>query len=497
MKPLLLLLLSLCSLTAAALSLPATYGDGMVLRRSVPILLRGTAAAGETVSVTFLGVTKTTQAAADGCWCVPYPAQPAGGPYEIIVNSEHERRVISDVWIGELWLCSGQSNMQLPVTATASAHEDLAAADTLTRIHIYNVSPRFVPYAEEWTLARLDSLSHGLYFRPAHWERSSRKAVKDFSSIAFNFARELADSLGCHVGVICNAVDGSGCECWIDSVTLAHEFPEILKDWTNNKLIMGWSRRRAKLNCRRVPAATQHHPYAPAYLFRAAMRPLEGTDVSGVLWYQGESNADLPDVYARLFPLLEQSWREFFHAPTLPFFTAQLSSYEPRPSWPRFRDTQRRLADSLQNTHLIVTHDLGERQNIHPRHKREVAHRFVLAALHHTYARTAVTPSSPAYTGFTVEGNSLRLHFRYANGLRPATDNVLTGFEVAGKDGRYVPARATVSIVAADTTILVSSAAVPEPRAVRYAWQAFTQANLVNAAGLPASTFLDETLINK
>lgn len=488
-----LVLFALCALTTAALSLPATYGDGMVLRRFSPIQFCGTATAGETVSVTFLGVTHSTFADANGRWCVPIPAQPAGGPYEIIINSATERRVIKDVWIGELWLCSGQSNMQLPVSATASEKEDLAAADTLARVHIYNVSPRFIPYAEEWTPARLDSLNRGLYFRPAHWDRSSRAAVKNFSSIAFNFARELSDSLGCHVGVICNAVDGSGCECWIDSATLACEFPEILTDWTHNELVMGWSRRRAALNCRRVPTAVQHHPYAPAYLFTAGMAPLEGTDLSGVLWYQGESNADLPEVHNRLFTLLEQSWRGFFGAPALPFYTAQLSSYEPRSSWPRFRDAQRRLADSLANTYLIVTSDLGEKDNIHPRRKREVAHRFVLSALHHTYGRSAVCPSGPAYAGFTVEGNALRLTFRYADGLRPATGRDIIGFEIAGADGTFHPARATVvtSSTHAGNDLLVESTAVPHPTAVRYAYQPFTRANLVNAAGLPASTFCD------
>lgn len=489
MKPLralIVALLALCALTTAALSLPATYGDGMVLRRFRPIVLHGTATAGDVVSIAFLGETRTATADATGRWRVTFPAQPAGGPYELNITTSTRRFTISDVWIGELWLCSGQSNMQLPVSATASAAQDIAAADGLERVHLFNVQPRFIPYAVEWTPARLDSLARGLYFYPAHWERSSRKAVNGFSSIAFNFARELADSLGCHVGVICNAVDGSGCECWIDSATLAREFPEILNDWTNNELVMGWSRRRAKLNCRRQPTATQHHPYAPAYLFRAAMQPLEGTDVSGVLWYQGESNADLPTVHDRLFPLLEQSWRTFFGNDSLPFYTAQLSSFEPRTAWPRFRDAQRRLADSLACTYLIVTHDLGERQNIHPRRKREVAHRYVLSALHHTYRRTAVTPSGPAYTGFTVGGNSLRLHFCYADGLRPATGNVLTGFEVAGKDGHYVPARATID---ADGTVLVSSACVPEPCAVRYAYQSFTQVNLVNATGLPTPTF--------
>lgn len=495
---LLLILLPLSLLTAvctAALSLPATYGDGMVLRRFRPIQFHGTAAAGETVSVTFLGATHSTYADANGRWCVPIPAQPAGGPYELVINSATERRVIKDVWIGEVWLCSGQSNMQLPVASTASAKEDLAAAGTLSRVHIYNVQPRYIPYAVEWTTARLDSLKRGLYFRPAHWERSSRAAVKGFSSIAFNFARELADSLGCHVGVICNAVDGSGCECWIDSATLAREFPEILTDWTNNEFVMGWSRRRAKLNCRRQPAAVQHHPYAPAYLFTAGMQPLEGTDLSGVLWYQGESNADLPDVHHRLFALLEQSWRAFFKNDSLPFYTAQLSSYEPRPSWPRFRDAQRRLADSLSHTHLIVTHDLGERKNIHPRRKREVAHRFVLSALHHTYDRRALCPSGPAYAGFTVEGSRLRLTFRYADGLRPATGNAITGFELAGSDGTFHAARATVVV---STThdgcdLLVESKAVPRPTAVRYAYQPFAIANLVNAAGLPASTFFVST----
>ena len=471
------------------LALPPTYGDGMVVQRQKPINFCGTANAGERISIDFHGVKKEVTTDNFGKWKASYPAKEAGGPYRLTVKAGKVKKTINDVWVGEVWVCSGQSNMELKLHRTFTAREDIAAADTCSRLHLYDM-PSIIPtYAMEWDSARLDSVNHLLYVMPGKWQRCNSQAARNFSAIGFNFGRMLADSLGCHVGIISNAVGGSGCEDWIDRSTLEEQFPAILRNWKQNDFIMRWCRERASQNIRQSTDRLQRHPYEPAYLFESAMLPLAGYGVRGVLWYQGESNADNVEVHERLFGLLEQSWRKFFDDARLPFYAVQLSSIGTRPSWPHFRDSQRRLAESLPFTHIAVCSDLGDSLDVHPTHKREVAERLVKSALHFTYHKEAVTPAGPTYKGADCgDGNKVTIHFDYAKGLHPATGDRLIGFELAGEDGIYHLAEATIS----GEDVVVSCPEVKRPKAVRYGWQPFTRANLVNGDNLPASTFRDK-----
>lgn len=469
------------------LRLPVTYGDGMVLQRQQPLALNGTANAGERVDVRFAGRKYAATAGPDGRWSVSLPAQEAGGPYELTFEAGGRRHAFKDVWVGEVWLCSGQSNMELRVRETDSAARDIAAASAATRLHFYNM-PSIVPtYAQVWDEALLDSVNALQYVLPGRWERPTAQNVAGFSSIACNFGRHLADSLGCHVGIISNAVGGSTTEGWIDRGTLEEHLPAILRNWKENDHIMEWARSRAKYNIKKASNARQRHPYEPAYLFESAVMPLERYGLRGVLWYQGESNAHNVELHARLFGLLEQSWRTWWGRPDLPFYTVQLSSIATRPSWPHFRDSQRRLSRTLPHTWLTVSSDLGDSLDVHPRRKAPVADRLVRSALCHTYGR-AVCPGGPEYEGMKAEGRRLRLRFSQAGGLRAAVaGEALRGFEVAGADGLFHAAAARVE----GTEIVVESKEVKRPVAVRYAWQPYTTANLVNAEGLPASTFRD------
>lgn len=470
------------------LQLPATYGNSMVLQRQRPIRIQGTANAGEKVSVNFHG--RKADAVTDnfGQWSVSFPAEEAGGPYKLQVKARSGEKTLSDVWVGEVWLCSGQSNMELKLSQVLTGKEDIAAADTCSRLHFYDM-PSIVPtYAMVWDSTRLDSINHLQYVLPGNWQRANSKAAAHFSAIAFNFGRMLADSLGCHVGLISNAVGGSCTENWIDRATLEKEFPAILRNWKHNDFIMRWARERAAYNTQKATSQRQRHPYEPAYLFESAILPLKGYDVRGVLWYQGESNADNIEVHERLFPMLERSWRKFFNQPYLPFHFVQLSSIGTRPSWPHFRDSQRRMAETLPNTYMAVCSDLGDSLDVHPRHKREVGERLAFSVLNRTYGHK-VTPNGPRYQSMKIDGNTIVLRFADAEGMRAAQGTRLIGFEVAGADGIYHPAEATIK----NNTVIVRSKEVKQPAAARYGWQPFTRANLVNAAGLPASTFRTAT----
>ncbi len=435
-------------------------------------------------------VTRGVTAAAAGTWSVILPAMKAGGPYTLDVSTERKRIAVKDVWVGEVWLCSGQSNMEFRVDQSFSAQEDLAIADTLTRLHFYNMPSLCPTYAVEWDSTLLDTINRLHYIRSARWERCDAKSAARFSAIGYHFGRILADSLGCHVGLICNAVGGSPAEAWIDRTTLENELPNILSNWRQADYMQPWVRERASQNIRKAKNPLQRHPYEPAYLFESGILPLERYGVRGVLWYQGESNAHNVEFHERLFPMLEQSWRCHFGDDTLPFYFVQLSSIAPRHSWPHFRDSQRRMADKLPHTWMAVCSDLGDSLDVHPRHKRQVGERLAASALHNTYGSCHVTPCGPTYRDAVRKGGKLVLRFDHAKGLRPDKGERLIGFEVAGADGIYHPAETRVK----GETITVWSKAVKHPRAVRYGWQPFTHANLVNAAGIPASTFRDERI---
>ena len=338
----------------------------------------------------------------------------------------------------------------------------------------------------------ISSLKSGFTF----WKAASAASVAPFSAVAFNFGRVLCDSLeDVPIGIICNAVGGSTTESWIDRSTLEWELPNILRDWRNGDYGQPWARGRMTQNIAHAldkeSAAynpLQRHPYEPSYLYEAAIQPLEHYILKGVIWYQGESNAHNVELHEKLFRLLEQSWRnafstryESFQVPrqTLPFYTVQLSSL-PRPSWPAFRDSQRRLAKDLPWTWMAVTTDLGDPADVHYRSKRPVGERLALQALAHTYSRSLESEGPEVVSAKQGEGESVVLWFRQADGL-----TCTRGFELAGHDGIFYPADIEVN----GSAIRLTSPEVFYPVAVRYGWSGFTDADLRNAQGLPASTF--------
>lgn len=487
----------------------AIFQNGMVLQRELPIRIWGCARAGSKVRARLLKEDSVSahvlqpgvkvargkivangvcEAGGNGVFTLSLPPLQAGGPYELHLSSGKDSYIYKGVWVGEVWLCSGQSNMELRVGETDCRRRDLAMADTLTRVHFYNMESLWPVYAEVWGESRADSVDRGLFIRPAHWENCSARSAAHFSAIGFTFARVLADSLGCHVGVISNAVGGSTTEGWTDSLTLRVGAPEILQGaWTDNDSIMGWARQRAKLNLKETGTKGHSHPYAPGYLFHTAIAPIAGYAMRGVLWYQGESNAELLTMHERLFPLLEQSWRTAWQSPRLPFFTVQLSSISTRPAWPAFRDSQRRLARKLPHTYMTVCSDVGDSLNVHPTRKRIVGIRLARQALHHAYGCENVVPCGPEPIRAELVGKgSVSVTFMYADGLRSLAPIQSSWFGLQDADGRWHAAR---QAAIAGGRIILGNPEVARPTAVRYAWKPFTRAAISNGAEMPCSTF--------
>lgn len=463
------------------LRLPLPYGEGMVLQRRQPVVLHGSADAGETVTVRFHGKTVRTTADGDGRWTATFPAAEAGGPYALEFATKKKKIRFSDVWVGEVWVASGQSNMEFKVSQSVTAREDLRLADSLPLVRFFRLRPKYETSAIQWDSLVLDSVNRLQYFEPMGWQRASAVTAKDFSAVAFHFARHLADSLGVPVGVIQNAVGGSTTESWTERTLLEERLPAIFRNFYRNDFSMAWARERAAYNVGKGDKRrTYRHPYEPSYLYEAGVLPLKGYGVAGVLWYQGESNAHNAELHARLFPWMVASFRNAFGRADLPFLFVQLSSLN-RPSWPTFRDSQRRLAETVPNAYMVVSHDVGDSTDVHPRRKRVVGERLAMQALRHVYGRTTLVSEGPALRTMTAEGRALRLTFDNADGIR-ATQ----GFEICGEDNVFRPARLRIE----GNSILLSSPDVPRPLHVRYGWQPFTRADLTNAQGFPASTFM-------
>lgn len=462
------------------LKLPPIYGDGMVLQRHRPLTISGTADAGATVTLTLDGIPYTARANNRGEWTVK-TAPLADGSYTMAVTDGKRTINISDILAGEVWVASGQSNMEFPLRDAVGSKEDIAAsADPMLRFYDMRAIARTdnVGWPDS-VLSAVDSLG---YFVPAKWKQSSPHTVGNLSAVAWHFARELRDSLGVPVGIISNAVGGAPCEAWIDVNTLEANMPEILLDWRHNDYVQKWAQGRADKNA----PAPHRHPYEPSYLFSAGIRPLGSPDIAGVIWYQGESNAHNTELHEQLFPMLLSSWRQEFRRADLPVCFVQLSSIN-RPSWPTFRDSQRRMAANQPYTYMAVSSDRGDSLDVHPRDKRPIGKRLARQALSNVYGHN-VTPAGPLpVTAWGARDGSATVTFRNAeglttsNGLEPAT------FEIADDTEVFYPAKATIS---PDNKIIIESIKeVPQPRYVRYGWQPFTRANLVNGEGLPTSTF--------
>ena len=458
------------------------YSDNMVLQHGQALTIQGKANAGESVTVKIAGQKKKTVAASNGKWMVMLGPLKAGGPYKLSISAGKKELIYNNVLAGEVWLCSGQSNMEFWLDWAATGKRDIPKASN-DQIRLFDMKARWRTNAEEWQASVLDSLNHLQYYTDASWTVCSPETAGQFSAIAYYFGKMLQDSLKVPVGLICNAIGGSPAEAWVDRRTLEYEFPAILRNWTKNDFIQDWVRGRAELNVKKSTSRFQRHPYEPCYLYEAGILPLQQYPIKGVIWYQGESNAHNKDAHEKLFKLLVQSWRKNWNNADMPFYYVQLSSLN-RPSWPWFRDSQRRLMEEIPHTGMAVCTDRGDSLDVHPTRKQEVGERLARWALNKTYGH-GIVPSGPLYKSVTFHKDMAFVSFDYAEGMKASEGEELRTFEIAGEDQVFYPASAVVE----GNRIKVWSDKVKEPKVVRYAWQPFTRANLVNGAGLPASTF--------
>ena len=474
----------------ADVTLPALLADHMVLQRGLPVHVWGTATPQEAVSVTFRGETRSGTADDDGRWSVFLSPGEAGGPFQLTIKATNTI-VLDDILVGDVWVASGQSNMEFPMTGLVNAQAEIAASQ-YSKIRMLLVKHKPADYP----LENVESKG---------WTACTPETVADSSAVAYFFARNLQQKLGVPIGLVESYWGGTTAEAWTSlhalsadaalmpvfaarAKTLAGESTTVLHQQKEEREFQQ-AVEQAKAEGKPLPGR-QWHPdfaaWAPAALYNGMIAPLTPFAIRGVIWYQGESNSgpDRAALYARLFQTMIRDWRNGWAEGDFPFLFVQIANWntEPGELWPEVRDAQRQ-ALALKNTGMAVTIDIGDPDDIHPKNKQDVGLRLALAARAIAYGEK-VEWSGPLYRQVTPEEHGLRVWFDHASGL-VTKGAELTGFEVAGADGKYSAAAAKIE----GTSVVVSSPAVQTPVSIRYGWAANPNCNLFNKEGLPASPF--------
>ena len=475
----------------AEVALPALLGEHMVAQREVPLHLWGQAAPGERVTATFRGESRSAAADDLGRWSLSLAPSAAGGPFSLTVRASNTIR-LDDVWVGDVWVAAGQSNMEFTLDAAEGAATEIPQANQ-PEIRFLRTTRR----TSGFPLA--DVATEG-------WTVCTPQSAPKVSAVAYFFARHVREHHPVPIGLVEASWGGTPLAAFTPLTTIASDaalLPTLLH-WSRTAdarattlLELEKERRdleaagdRARAQGQPPPPAPWHPDFdawAPAAIYNAMVAPLTPFAIRGVIWYQGESDAspERAPVYARLFQAMIRDWRRAWGVGDFPFLFVQLASWTAGPgnAWPELREAQRE-ALALANTGMAVAIDVGHPTDIHPRDKKTVGTRLALAARALAYGER-LEYSGPLFRQVTSEGEGLRVYFDHAEGLTTRGGAPVAGFEVAGGDGRYSPAEARIE----GATLVVSSAAVAAPRSVRYGWADNPRVSLYNAAGLPASPF--------
>ena len=468
------------------LQLPAIYSDNMVIQQRKPFTVSGTANAGDEITVKLGRQKRKATTGDDGCWEVTFDAMKADGKsYKLTVECGKAKLSFENIVVGEVWLCSGQSNMAFMVKESSHKEQSLANVEGKD-IRLYDMKPRVVTDNIEWDSASLAALNRHEYYKPTAWQLQNTQNVSDFSAVAYHFGVMLADSLKVPIGLICNAVGGAPAEAFIDRKTLEFSptLVDILYNWRENDMIQDWCRGRAKQNIAKSTNKLQRHPYEPCYLYENGIAPIACYPISGAIWYQGESNAHNVELHEVIFPTLVDSWRRTWNDPFMPFYFVQLSSIN-RPSWPHFRDSQRGIAAKIPYCDFAVSSDKGDPWDVHPKEKAPIGERLARLALNQFYGMTHVVQHGPTPMSARIVDGRTIIEFDDATALSTSDGKPLRGVEIAGETGSFTPVDFEKQAKIDGNRIIIDSKA----HRVRYAWKPYTDANLVNEVGLPASTF--------
>lgn len=456
MKKLLGLLLMLCATsTYGEIWLPSILSDNMVLQQRSNVTIWGwTTATSEEITV--YGTwnnEKVTTKAYQGVWSLKLPTPKAGGTYSVMVEG-HQKLELRNVLIGEVWLGSGQSNMQwTPKNGLENVEEEIKNAN-YPEIRFFQVAQRISDKPQDQLKGK--------------WEVCTPETMEKFSSVAYFFGRDLYKNLSIPVGLINSSWGGTPVEVWLkeELITENGQLNEAAK----------------KLN------EVAWWPSKPGLAYNAMIHPITKFNIAGCIWYQGESNRVNPVSYYSSFPLMIESWREEW-GKDLPFYFVQIAPYkydDPNGTdAAHVRDGQLNTMKNLDNTGMVVTNDIGDLENIHPINKQDVGHRLALWALAKTYGKEELQYSGPVFESMEIKNKKIVLNFEHAEKGLMQKGKDLREFFIAGQDKVFYPAKAKIS----GSTVIVSSSKVKNPSAVRFAFTNGALPNLFNSEGLPASAF--------
>ncbi|HEX7262252.1 MAG TPA: sialate O-acetylesterase [Luteolibacter sp.] len=497
--PLIIVTAGFSARASAEVTLHPIFTDGAVLQRDMPIPVWGKSTReGEKVTVKLAGKSVGTLAKG-GKWRVTLPALPSGGePLTLAVTGDNTVTV-KDLLMGEVWVCSGQSNMDRQLGPRQSQkplenwEQEMAAANY--------PGLRFFTVAKKISATPVDTVS-------GKWASCMPQTAKEFSAVGYFFGRDLHKQLGVPVGMIFSAWGGTPAEAWTSRSALdalpemrpalakhdkvmadyakalakfEREKPERMKVYAKAAAIAKDSGKPAPIAPPALPA-TPNNPQAPSVLRNGMITPLLPVAVRGVIWYQGESNKDRAKEYQSLFPALIADWRKDFGQPNMPFLFVQVAPFKGMP--PEIREAQFLTLRKSPNTAMVVTTDVGDATDIHPTRKAPVSARLALAARAIAYGEK-IEYSGPLYDRAKFAEGKATVSFTHTGKGLIAKDGDLKGFTLAGADGKFVPARAEI----VGNSVIVSADAIQHPVAVRYGWANAPEVNLFNADGLPASPF--------
>lgn len=443
----------------AEIELPEVIADSMVLQQKSTVALWGVARsrAGVTVTPSWDNHPYTTVAAADGSWRVLIVTPAAGGPYSIVFT-DGKKKVLRDILIGEVWICSGQSNMEMPVKGFINQpvlHSTELLMDSRN------------PQIRLFRLERAWSRKPESRCKATSWQEAGVSSVRDFSAVGYQYAKMLQERLKVPVGMIMTTWGGTVVEAWMDRHSL-EGFPEIaVRSETDTAAI---------------------NKNEPTVLFNAMVNPLVGFGIRGVIWYQGEQNRPNPRVYDRLLAAMVKEWRALWNCGDWPFYYVQIAPYRYHdtlgPAAP-LREAQQRALSLIPHSGMVVSMDAGEEKTIHPANKTIISERLACWALADTYGWTGLPYESPVFSGMKITGDTVTVAFDNAvNGLT-SFGRPIGAFELAGADRRFFPAK--VHIVSKGVRLWADS--VKTPVAVRYAYKDWVIGDLYNTEGFPVAPF--------
>ena len=455
-----------CSVLRAEVKLGSLFTDNMVLQQRADVPIWGWADAGKNIKVktSWNGKSYSAKADASGKWLVKVATPTAGGPYEVTI-SDGKAIKLKNVLIGEVWICGGQSNMEMPMKGFKGqpilGSNDAILKSKNSKIRVYTV-PRS-------SITELQQNS-----KPSAWKEANPESISNFSATGYYFGRLLNEMLDVPVGLINVSFSGSFVEAWMSPENL-RQFPEV-KIPAKGDTIKAVSR-------------------TPTTLFNGMLYPITGYRIKGAIFYQGESNYERPDRYEEMFPAMVKEWRSLWKQGDFPFYYVQIAPYNyaqlpPYNKGGKFnsaylRDAQRKSQTKIPNSAMAVVLDIGEENMIHPANKEAGGKRLALLALANTYGLKGFGFASPMYKSMSVKGNVATVSFDNANNGLTSFSTELKNFEVAGADKVFHPAKASIN----GSSVSVSSSSVKEPVAVRYAFKDFVVGDLFSTEGLPASSF--------